>query len=91
MEPQKELRSELKELEHCEGQHEFVDSCSRFVDRLVCFDLPYTKEREFKDILKPVFENEPWNFIAMKPSRTYLWLCDLHGKLVKKLKNGKDK
>jgi hypothetical protein len=89
MSAQKELRSELKGLENCDGEGEFVNSCNHLMDGVFCMDLNYDEEKEFKDILRPVFESEPWNFIAQKPSPTYLWLCKLHGKLVKKLKHDK--
>jgi len=87
MSAQKELRSELKELELCESQEEFVQCCNGFMDKIHCIDLEYDDEMEFRSIIRGVFETEPWNFIETKPSAEHVWLCELHGKLVKKLKS----
>lgn len=79
---QKEMRSNLKEMEQeCDTEQEFVDSCMRFSDGIICAEASYREENEFKEILDGVFRNEPWNFIAKKASKEYIWLKEIHGKI----------
>jgi hypothetical protein len=85
MDAQKEMRFELKELENCYSDRDFVDACNNFVDNLYT-DLPYKEDEEFKSIIRGVFETEPWNFITTKYSPKYKWICEIHGKLKKILK-----
>jgi hypothetical protein len=86
MSAQKEMRQELKKLEECNSETDFVYRCQNFVDELLCDGLNYKDESEFKTIIRDVFDGEPWNYIATKESSTYLWLCDLHKKIKKRLK-----
>lgn len=81
MSAQKELREKIKELESCSNQNEFVDACKRIPDDLMCYDLSREEEREFKDIIRDIFTNEPWNFIEEVESREAKWLAGLHVKL----------
>ena len=86
MSGQKEMRQEFKELECCNNETEFLYACENITDRIHCIDLGYVDEMDFKNIVRSIFDTEPWNYIATKPSPTYLWLCDLHRKLKKCLK-----
>jgi len=78
---QKELRSKIKKLSGCCSADEFVSEVTSLPDRLMCYDLSYDEEQEFKEIIKNTFTCEPWNFIGEKLSPEYLWLHDLHPKL----------
>jgi len=86
MSAQKEMRQELKELEYSNNESEFLHACENITDRIHCIDLTYNEEMDFKNIIRSIFDTEPWNFIATKPSTTYLWLCELHRKLKKHLR-----
>lgn len=83
MELQKEMRVELKRLEGCNTEHEFVDSCAGIPDRIIGFDSTPREEREFKGIISDIFQCEPWNFIEKRPTQEYNWLCSLHIRLKK--------
>lgn len=80
---QKEMREKINELEECETENEFVNSCERLPDSIYGLDVGYEEEKEFKKIIDPVFKCEPWNFISNKPSQEYLWLTKIHKKLKK--------
>lgn len=81
---QKELRVELKKLEKCSTDNEFVDSCFALPERLLCMGATYREENEFKDIISDIFK-KPWGFIGQKPSPEYVWLKKIHSQLVKLL------
>lgn len=78
---QKELRAELKRLENCSTNNEFVDACFGLPDRLLCMGVTYQEENEFKDIISGIFKTEPWGFIGTKPSQEYIWLKQIHSQL----------
>lgn len=80
---QKEMREKIKELEECETENEFIYSCERLPDSIMAFGCDYYQEKEFKEIIDPIFKCEPWNFISKKPSQEYLWLTKFHKKLKK--------
>lgn len=87
---QKEMRENLKEMEQeCDTEQEFVDACMRFTDGIICAEASYREENEFKDIIDGVFKTEPWNFIATKASKEYIWLKEIHGKIKGELKKAK--
>lgn len=86
MDAQKELREKIKELENCESANEFVDACCRLPDNLLCIDLSYDEEKEFKGIIRDTFTSEPWHFIEESESREAIWLADLHSKIKAELK-----
>jgi hypothetical protein len=83
---QKEMRIELKKLEACESDTEFVDMCRQLPDEIFCYDTTYDEKREFIKIINEVFKDEPWNFISRKKSPEYIWLKNLHSKLKKIIK-----
>ena len=85
MSGQKELRNEIKKLESCSNEYEFVDMCQSIPDNLICFDLSYEEEKEFKSIISGIFKTEPWLFIGKNVTHEYKWLCNLHEKLKKEL------
>ena len=87
MSAQKEMREAIKKLEYVSCNDEFVARMIDLPDNLMCFDLSYQDERDFKSIITDVFKTEPWHFIADKPSREYLWLRDFHKALCVKLKS----
>ena len=80
MEGQRELREELKKLESCNSDKEFVYSLPNIVDNLLCIGMSWEDEKEFIQILKDSFQ-EPWHFIGEKKSGEYKFLKKLHGKL----------
>lgn len=82
---QKELRTELKRLEKCSTENEFVDACFALPERLICMGATYREENEFKDIISGIFKTEPWGFIGQKPSQEYVWLKQLHSDLKRML------
>lgn len=84
---QKEMREAINQLEDCGSQENFVHECTSLIDNLICYDLNHNEEREFKSIVESVFNDEPWYFIAKKPSREYLWLKKIHSRLSKYLIN----
>lgn len=92
---QKDMREKLKEfqkecsnIEYMPTDVYFVDHFyGSFVDRL---DYYLIKDRWEQEKIQKDFNygfTEQWNFIVNKPSPEYLWLEDLHGKLVKEIKN----
>lgn len=83
---QKELREALKTMENTSSPDEFVYGMSQLSNRLMCYELDINEERDFMDIVKSHFENEPWHFIGEDLSNEYHWLCDIHNKLKKELK-----
>lgn len=85
MPAQKEMREELKKLESCNYADEFINSMSCFPEHLMCPDLNYSEEKEFKGLIDSVFTCEPWHFIVQDYSDEYKWLCDLHRALKKKI------
>jgi hypothetical protein len=85
MEAQKEMRKYIKDLESCQSEQEFISICGDIPNAIMCFDLSYKEEKEFKDIIRDVFTCEPWYFIGEKPSRESEWLSELHGKIVNQL------
>lgn len=80
-EAQKEMRANLKELENCTSENEFVDRMLSFVDDIIVVEISFEEQREFEDIIKPVFTCEPWNFIGEDLSEEYKWLCNIHREL----------
>lgn len=80
---QKEMRLELKKLEKCTSEYEFVDMCIGLPNKITCPDVSYKEENEFKKIIDGVFTTEPWNFIGKKHSPEYLWLVQIFEKLKK--------
>lgn len=85
MEGQKEMREKLKELEGCENEYEFIHGCESLADNLMCLDMDYDEEKEFKDILRSFLNCEPWHFIEREYSDKTRWCLKLHGKLKKEL------
>lgn len=85
MECQKEMRSLIKNLEYCGSDIEFIDSCIKLPDNICALNTSYKEEKEFTDIIEPIFKCEPWHFIATEPSNQYIWLKKLHKELKKKL------
>ena len=84
METQKELRETLKEIEHYESANSFVSFFPSIINNLICSDMDYNDEKEFKLLLSDMF-CEPWNFIGEKETNEYLFLTKFHGKLKKEL------
>ena len=82
---QKEMREELKNLEDCHSERDFVEQCEGLPERLYCSDITLTEERDFKDTINSIFTCEPWHFIETVPSRQLVWLGELHVKLKKEL------
>ncbi len=80
---QKEMRKELKRLESCETDRDFVYGMQNLPDSLMCLDSTYDNEKEFKDIIKSMFTCEPWHFIANTDSEEYKFICGIHKKLIK--------
>jgi hypothetical protein len=80
---QKEFRIELKKLEKCSTDNEFVDACFALPERMLCMGATFREENEFKDIISGIFKTEPWGFIAQKPSPKYIWLKKIHSELIK--------
>lgn len=85
MSAQKELRQELKEMEQCSSENEFVDRMCNMHDSLLLFDLSYDEEKEFRKIIESHFSCEPWHFIDEDLTNEYVWLRELHDKLKVKL------
>ena len=78
---QKEMREQIKKLENCTNENEFVDMCIRIPDEVMYYGASWKEEREFKEIIEPIFKTEPWHFIGEKLSPEYKWLRELHSKL----------
>ena len=78
---QKEMREAIKELENTSSEEEFVSSMLALPENLICYDLNYQEEKDFKKIIDDVFKCEPWNFIEKKPSREYIWLKEFSREL----------
>lgn len=78
MSAQKEMREAIKKLEYVSSNNEFVARMIDLPDNLMCYDLDYKEESEFKDIIEGVFKSEPWHFIAEKQSNEYNWLVGFH-------------
>jgi len=85
MSAQKELREKIKEIEGCSSSDEFIHICSTFSESLMCHDLSWQEEKEFKGIIEDVFKTEPWHFIGEKVTHKYKWLVKLHGKIKNQL------
>lgn len=85
MSGQKELREKLKELEHCDSEHHFIDELYTLHESLLCFDMDRHEEREFKGIIEDLFTCEPWYFIEKRYSNEYQWLKTFHSDLKKQL------
>ena len=88
MEAMKSLREELKKLEGCDDERYFVQLMEAIPDKVDSYSIEDSYDRyEFINNLKSLCHNEPWNFIAKKPSQKSLFLIRLFPKLQKKLKS----
>ncbi len=87
MSAQKEMRIEIKKLEKINSEEEFVSSMINLPESIMCYDLSYPEEKEFKSLISDIFTNEPWFFIETKPSKEYNYLVELLKALKTKLKN----
>lgn len=85
MSAQKELREKIREIEGMSDSNEFIHWCSALPDSLMCYDLDYSEEKEFKNDIEGIFNSEPWNFIGKKTTIEYNWLCELHEKLKERI------
>jgi hypothetical protein len=83
---QKSLREELKKLEQCERDDEFVDGIYALPKNVDYSDLDWRDERELRQILEGICQTEPWTFIVKGPSRKALFLKRLFPKLQKAIK-----
>ena len=79
MDDQKELRKELKSIERCDSEYEFVDRMQSLSSSLCHCDA------YFLDIVKAL-ESEPWHFIGKKDSYRTMFIGKMFQKLQKKLK-----
>ena len=79
MEDQKELRKELKLMERCSDEHDFVNRMEKITTSLICCD------DYFLTIVKAL-ESEPWHFIGKVDSYRTVFISKLFNKLQKKLK-----
>lgn len=87
MSAQKEMRIEIKKLEKINNEEEFVSAMINLPESIMCYDLNYPEEKEFKSLIDSIFTNEPWHFIENKPSREYNYLMALLENLKTKLKH----
>lgn len=83
MSAQKELRERLNEIQSTVyDARDFVDMMSSLTNDIMCFDLNYQEEKDFKSIIKQL-EEEPWHFIINKASRQTIFLQELLPKIKK--------
>lgn len=82
---QKELRERLREIENaCNDEKDFIDYMMSLTDDLMCYDLNYQDETDFKGIIK-VLGQEPWSWIEKVESPKTVWLKEFLPKLKKGL------
>jgi hypothetical protein len=86
MSAQKELRSELKMLEYCCTDQDFVREMGELPNKLMCLELDRWDESDFLDIIREELGCEPWHFIDNKPSKEYVFLNKFLPKLQKHIK-----
>jgi len=79
MEDQKHLRKELKSIEKCDDEYQFVDRMQSLTSSL------YKCEDKFLEIVKAL-ESEPWHFIGKVDSYRTVFIANVFNKLKKKLK-----
>lgn len=89
MSGQKEMREQMRELEFCSSEHDFIASCHNLPDSLLCTDMTLDEERDFKGLLYSIFCEEPWHFIENTTSKTYNWLLQFHSQLSAELSKTK--
>jgi hypothetical protein len=81
MDAQKELRVELKSLETCPTEDEFVRRVFQVNRNIWLNDLNGIDQRDFRERLDEAITTEPWHHIQNDYHREYLWLQSLHGKI----------
>lgn len=75
---QKELREKIKEIERSENQYEALQLIQSLPYNLMCFDLSFSEEKEFLEIISDMVSTEPWNFLQNDYSKEYKYLENLH-------------
>lgn len=85
MSAQKELREQIKQIESTSNEHEALSIIEGFHKNCFCFDLDRNETEEFTETLESHFNCEPWHFLETEPSKEYLFLKNLHKKILKKL------
>jgi len=90
---QKDMREKLKSFQNECTNQEYMPSdiffvqnfYSSFVNNLDYYVIKDSWDREHMEKNFKEGFSEQWNFIVNKPSREYLWLEDMHGKIKKEL------
>lgn len=86
LEFQSDMRQKLNEFQsECNTENDFVDKFQYFINGL---DYYLISDRFDRESIESEFKSisEPWGFLGDKPSDKYLWLINLHKKIIKKLK-----
>lgn len=82
---QKELRQEIKRLESCYSDENFIDRCFEISNNIWTeYDCRFERE-EFESIVKGVF-NEPWHYLEHGDSENEIFLKKLFKQIQKKIK-----
>lgn len=90
MSAQKEMREKIKRLEFCRNEDEFIYECRALPESILCLDMEFEEETEFKDILDGIFRDEPWDLIQTKTSWRYDFLCELLKNIKKEISTSKN-
>ena len=85
MSAQKEMREQIKRIENSDSEYLALSIIECMHENIMCYDLSWKEEKDFIDIIKDHFRNEPWHFLEKDYSKEYKWLIKLHKNLIKKL------
>jgi len=85
-ESQKELRKRLRDIETHDSQESFVSLMYSLNDDVFNWEDNRNDEKDFQSALE-LLSIEPWHFIETEPTRTAIWLQNLHTKLKKQFES----